>query len=261
MNLARSLVFIDVESTGVDIQLDRIIELGLLVYDGQSVVLERVRRFNPGIPIKPEATEKHGITDADVANEPPFCASVGRGFLKVIEGRDLAGYNLARFDLPIIDEELRRVGLYLNLSGVKVVDVQGIYFRKDPRTLSDAVRRYCGREHDQAHQSVADVRATLDVLNGQLIAHPDLAGMSVAELAEYSANDQEDFIDVARKLYRDADGDACYAFGKNRDKKVRDDRGYAHWMLKADFPGSTREALARELERLSEQVYAQGLQS
>jgi DNA polymerase-3 subunit epsilon len=251
MKLTRPLAFLDIESTGTDPQADRILELAILIYDGATVTANSCRRFNPGFAIPTESTAIHGITDADVANEPPFSSGIGRSILKRIEGCDLAGYNLRRFDLPILDEELRRVGLKLNLFGVGVIDAYGIFSKKEPRSLSDAVRKYCGREHEGAHGAAADTQASLDVLLGQLKTYPDLEAMETAKLAEFSRIGDFEFIDIAGKLYRDKDGDACYAFGKNRGVKVRDDAGYADWMLnRAKFPGSTNEALQAELDRI-----------
>jgi len=250
VQLNRPLAFLDLEASGLDIQNDRIIELAILVWDG-TVVSNSCRRFNPGMSIPAEATAIHGITEADVANEPPFSNEVGRSILKRLKGCDLAGYNLRRFDLPMLDEELRRVGLKLDLTGVCVIDAYGVFSKKEPRSLSDAVRKYCGRAHEGAHGAAADNEATLDVLLGQMKAYPDLDAMTAADLATFSRVGEYEFIDVAGKLYRDKDGDACYAFGKNRGVKVRDDESYASWMLnRASFPGSTQEALRDEIDRL-----------
>ena len=251
MKLDRPLVFIDVEGTGTDAQADRILELSLLELDCEGVRTRTTFRFNPGRTIPAAATAIHGITDADVAHLKPIDAAAGMMVLREIEGRDIAGYNLRRYDLPILDEELRRVGMKLDLRGVAVVDCYGIFAKKESRTLSDAVRKYCGREHDGAHGADADNLATLDVLLGQMQAYPDLKAMPLADLAKFSQVDDVEYVDVARKLYRDKDGDLCYGFGKLKGVKVRDDMGYAHWMLdRADFPGSTDEALVAELERV-----------
>lgn len=251
MTLDRPLAFIDIEATGLDIQADRILELAILIYDGSAITTNSCKRFNPGLPIPPESTAVHGITDMDVASEPPFSNEVGRAILKRLKGCDLAGYNLRRFDLPILDEELRRFNLKLDLSGVSVIDAFGVFSKKEPRSLSDAVRKYCGGEHVDAHGADADNRATLNVLLGQMKMYPDLDAMSLTDLATFSRVGDFELIDVAGKLYRDKDGDACYAFGKLRGTKVRDDTGYADWMLnRANFPGSTNEALHVELDRI-----------
>lgn len=251
MNLSRRLCFLDIEASGLDTQTDRIIELALLVWDGNTVLFDRVRRFNPGIPIPPGATAIHGISDADVADKALFDAKVGRSILSVMNGCDLAGYNLRRFDLPILDEEMRRVGLKLELTDVQVLDVYGIFAKKEARTLSDAVKKYCGREHQGAHGAQSDTRATLDVLIGQMKSYPDLAAMDIHALASFSMVSEYEAVDVAGKLYRDKDGDVCYGFGKYRGVKVKDAPDYADWMLnRAHFPGSTNDVLRSELEKV-----------
>lgn len=251
MKLTRPLCFVDIEATGVDPQSDRIIELGLLVWDGETVTYDRARRFKPPIPIPAESTEIHHITDADVANELPFNATMGRKVLKVMAGCDIAGYNLRRLDLPLLDEELRRVGLKLDLTGVRLLDVQGIYFKKNPRSLADCIRFYCGREPVASHGARVDNQETLAAFQGQLAKHEDLAAMSFEELVAFSTmNPEREMVDVAGKLYRDKDGDLRYTLAKVRDVKVRDDMGMAMWMMDRDFPGSTLDALRDELERL-----------
>lgn len=255
MKLTRPLCFLDIEATGVDTQKDFIIECGLLVWDGETVTHDGVRRFKPPIQIPAEATEVHHITDADVANESPFDAYVGNKILKLLTGCDIAGYNLRRLDLPLLDEELRRVGLKLDLTGVRLLDVQGIYFKKNPRSLADCIRFYCGREPVASHGAQVDNQETLAAFQGQLAKHEDLAAMSFEELVAFSTmNPEREMVDVAGKLYRDKDGDLRYTLAKVRDVKVRDDVGFAYWMLRQDrpgFPGSTCEALEAELERIA----------
>lgn len=254
MKLERPLIFIDVEGTGTDPQIDRILELSLLDCDLIAPVKTYrswTQRFNPGMLIPAKSTAVHGITDMMVASEPNFDVAIGKVVLSFLSCCDIAGYNLRRYDLPIIDEELRRVGLKLDLTGVNIIDVYGIFAKKESRTLSDAVRKYCDREHIAAHNSAADNQATRDVLCGQLAVYPDLDAMSVAGLAKFGELDENCYVDVARKLYRDKDGDLCYGFGKFRGMKVRDDMGYADWMLnRANFPGSTVDALQSEINRL-----------
>lgn len=245
-----TLAVIDCETTGLDIQADRIIELAILVWDGAEITASSSKRFNPGFPIPPEATAIHGITDADVANCPQFDAPVARSILARLKGSDLVGYNLRRLDLPILDEELRRVGYQLDLTGVRVLDVFGIFSKKEPRALGDAVRKYCGREHDGAHGAIIDARATLDVMWGQMRAYPDLAAMSFEELAKYSTLGDYAPADLAGKLGFDSEGFLVYAFGKQRGIRVCDDPGFGEWMCNRDFPASTKEMLRVEFERL-----------
>lgn len=254
IHLLRPIASIDIESTGVDPVKDRIIEFAAAVLNPDGSRSRWCQRFNPGVPIPAEATAIHGITDADVADLPPF-ADFARRIVRALSGKDIAGYNLRRFDLPILDEELRRAGLKLDLTGIEVIDCFGIFSKKEPRKLEDAVRRYCGREHVGAHGAGADADATLDVFAGQLEAYSDL-GATVAEIAAFSRLSEKTEADIAGKLYRDPDGDVCYAFGKHKDAKVREFPGYAYWMLDREFPGSTREVLEAELARLEAKVSA-----
>lgn len=248
MNLDRPLCFLDIESTGTDPVLDRIIELGVsIIKPGAD---ERVRwesRFNPGIPIPPAATAVHCITDIDVADCQPFSERAAH-IHKALQGKDLAGYNLWRFDLPILDEELRRCGYKLDLRGVRVVDCFGIFSKKEPRKLEDAVRRYCGRDPLAAHSASADAEDTAEVLLGQLATYPDLDAMNMDDLAAFSWMSDQKPADLAGKLYRDAEGHLRYAFGKWKDQRVLDQQSYACWMLSKDFPGSTKEVLTAELD-------------
>lgn len=250
MKLERPIAFFDVETTGVDPMKDRIIEFGVsvLLPDGNTSA-PWVKRFNPGCPIPLEATEVHGITDADVVNCEPFEQYAGM-ILAGFKGKDIGGYNLRAFDIPLLDEELRRCGLKLDLTGIQVIDCCGIFRKKAPRKLEDAVFKYCGRDHEGAHGAGADAKATLDVFLGQMRAHEDLDLMTLTELATFSQAAEVRYADLACKLYYDADGDICFAFGKNKDHKVKHDKSYAEWMLRSDFPGSTLDALRGILDGL-----------
>lgn len=249
MNLERPLCFIDIESTGSDPVKDRIVEFAAAILHPDGSRSEWSHRFNPGIPIPPAATEVHHITDADVAECPSFSDQARRIALALI-GKDLGGYNLRRFDLPILDEELRRCGIKLDLERISIVDCFGIFSKKQPRKLEDAVRHYCGREHESAHGAIEDAAATLDVFLGQIAAHDDLACMAIEDLDAFSLVGDQKYADIAGKLYRDADGDLVYNFGKHKDEKVRNQPGFAHWMMTKDFPGSTLDVLEAEFERL-----------
>lgn len=278
MQLVRPICSIDIETTGVDPVLDRIISLGVVVLhpDGKRVEFEQV--FNPGMPISEGATKVHGITDAMVADKPPFSKFAGP-ILKGLQGKDLLGYNIRSLDLPMLDEEFRRCGLVgLRLNGgncgycvdgirddksrcdicsgtgaapnVNIIDAFGIFAKKEPRDLTAAVKKFCNRDHSGAHGALADAAATVDVLMGQLSMY-DMEAMPLGELATYSKRDELDFVDLSGKLYRDAEGDVCFNFGaKTRGKKVRQDTGFAYWVMGKDFPGSTKDALRVELERI-----------
>ena len=254
MKLDRPLIVLDMETTGVDPCIDRIIEMGVVVLfpDGTRSNGWR-QRFNPGIQIPEAATEVHGIRDEDVAAEPRF-ADLSKKIHRAMNGRDIAGYNLRRLDLPILDEELRRCDLKLDLESVRIIDAFGIYQNKEPRQLANAVRLFCGRDHDGAHGALADAIATADVLEGQLERYEDLAGMDLDSLAAFSRYGEVDYIDLAGKIYRDKDGFARWNFSKNKDQRVIDDLGFANWVLKKDFPGNTKDAVWAELQAHNQEM-------
>ncbi len=244
------MAVIDIESTSTEVIEARIIEFAVTVIEPDMAVSIWSCLCNPGVPIPPAAIAIHGYTNEMVKDWPPFsefAAKIWRG----LQGKDIGGYNVRRYDLPLLDEELRRCGMALDMTGVRVIDAFGIYSKKDPRSLSDAVRKYCNREHDDAHGAVADSKATADVLFGQLEAHPDIAEMDMDALAAYSRTSEFDYVDLAGKLYRDAEGVLRFGFGKHKDKPVMFQLEYVHWMIeKANFPGSTIEVLEDELARL-----------
>lgn len=251
LTLTRPLAVLDTETTGTDPVCDRIIEFGVTVYhpDGRLNTFEQ--RFNPdGVPISAGALEAHGITEEMLKDCPPFsefAEKIHRG----LQGKDIAGYNLRGLDLPLLDEELRRSGLKLDLSGVHIIDSASIFFNKEPRDLTAAYKFYCNKDLTDAHGAAADAAATLEVLLGQLERYNDLAAMDLAALAAFSRRGDKDYADLAGKLYRDSDGDLRYAFGqKTRDVKVRHDVGFAYWVLGKDFTGNTKEVLEAELARI-----------
>ncbi len=251
MRFDRAVTFLDIESTGTDVATDRIVEIGLVtVIASTGERRQTVQRFNPGMPIPPAATEVHGITDADVADCLPFTAGAELLHGAYLDGFDLAGYNLARFDIPLLWEELHRAGIKWDLTNIRVFDCDSIFKKKETRTLADAVRKFCGREHVGAHGAMSDASAVIDVLAGQLEAYPDLAAMTPDELAAFCQMDQQKKLDLCGKLLIDADGDAIYNFGKFKGKKLKHEPGYAEWMLTTDFPASTKIAVERQLDML-----------
>lgn len=252
MQLTRPLAIFDIESTGLDVVADRIVEFAVRVLHPDGQISNWCQRFNPGITIKPEATEKHHITDADVANCPPFREFAAK-ILAGLKGKDIGVYNGWRMDIPILDEEARRCGLCLDLTGVRVIDAFGIFSKKEPRTLADAVRKYCGREPEKSHAAQSDAEDTMDVLWGQLKMYPDLAALDLDKLAEFSRVGDYKYADLAGKLYYDKAGDVCYAFGKHRGTRVIDEPGFAEWCLRQSnpgFPGSTCEVLVEVLQKM-----------
>lgn len=228
--LVRPLAFLDLETTGVQRSTDRIIELAVVILSPGGDVQERVRRFNPGIPIPPEATAVHGIRDADVAEEPPF-SRFARSLHDLLDPCDLAGFNIRRFDLPLLVAEFARSGIPFAADGRRVVDVQDIFHREEPRNLSAAARFYLGREHGEAHAALADIRTTVQVLAAQLDRYRhlprDLDGL-------------HQYCEEARPTRRydgwfdDQSGVLVFARGKHAgvplSQVVQSDPGYLEWM-------------------------------
>jgi DNA polymerase III subunit epsilon len=245
LTLQRPIVFFDLETTGVDIAKDRIVQIAALRLspDGREEI--RTRLINPGIPIPAAATAIHGITDATVAGEPRF-ADLARGIADFFGGADIAGFNSNRFDLPLLVEEFGRCAIAFPAEGTKLVDVQTIYHRKEERTLSAAYRFYCEGTLEHAHDAEADVRATLEVFRRQLDRYEDL-GTTVDEIHAFCNSDA--IVDFGRKLIRNERGEIIYAFGKNRGKPVMADPEYAEWMLRGDFPESTKTVLRALLKK------------
>ncbi|MDR7519418.1 MAG: 3'-5' exonuclease [Armatimonadota bacterium] len=240
LRLQRPIVFLDVETTGVNPASDRVVEISLIKVhpDGRRETL--TRRVHPGVPIPPESTRFHGITDADVADAPRF-AEVAPDLLAFIGDADLAGFNIHRFDLPILHRELALAGLRLDMTGRAVVDAQVIYHRKVPRDLTAAYKFYCGKDLAEPHSARADVEACLEVLDAQLATYPDLP-QTPQELAEYCTPKPRDpdAVDSTGKFLWEG-GEAVFAFGPEgiRGRRLREvaekDRGFLEWILRRDF--------------------------
>lgn len=253
LSLQRPLAFFDLETTGIKIGRDRIVQIGIvrLLVDGTRTSYQTL--VNPGIPIPAEATAVHGITDADVADAPAL-EDVAREVLDALVGCDLAGFNCLRFDIPFLAEELHRVGRDWDSSALRVVDVQRIYHKMEPRNLGAALKYYCGREHEGAHDALADVQATADVLLAQLERYPDALQGDVAFLGELSG-DRQRSPDAAGKLKFDDKGNVCLSFGKYQGWTLenigRNDPGYLQWLMtKAELPGSTLSVMRNALSDL-----------
>lgn len=241
------LLSLDLETTGTKVATDRIVQIGIHYIetpegpprDGIDLLI------NPGVPIPPEATECHGITDEMVADKPRF-SEVASALMESIRGCDLVGFNLSNFDVPLLWEEFYRVGITWSLTGVNVVDVGTLFKKLNPRTLSAAVENYCGREHADAHSAIADARATADVFSAMLSRHDNLRHMSVDLLAEESLYEKR--FDLAGLIVAGKDGRPTYGFGKNKGTAVADDPGFARWMLSKDFPTQTLMVLREILD-------------
>ena len=253
--LDRPLIFLDLETTGLRIGTDRIIEIAIIRLSPNGDVTERVRRFNPEMSIPPEATAIHGITDEDVANEAPF-STRARSLLQLLEPCDLAGFNLRRFDLPMLFSEFRRSALSFNAGDREIVDVQMIFHREEPRDLAAAVRFYLHRELEDAHSALADIRATAAILTAQLNQYPHLP-RDLGELNQYCDEIQPFEAEVDRWFLATEDRGRIFRRGKHRDRPLaelaRDEPDYLRWMLSADdMDEGVRDVVRAALKEASE---------
>lgn len=246
LKLERPLVFFDIEATGLDTARDRIVELSYIKVwpDGREESL--TQRFNPTIPISAEATAVNGISDADVADCPTF-AERAADIATVFAGSDLAGYNSNHFDVPMLVEEFIRAGVDFDVTQCCLLDVQGIYHKMEPRTLSAAYRFYCHGELEDAHTALADTRATYDVLRAQLAHYGDRLPHDVAHLAEFARFNRN--IDLAGRFVYDDKGTPVFNFSKHKGRSVewvvKNDPGFISWMQQADFTQNTKQILTK----------------
>ncbi len=248
LKLDRPLVAFDLETTGLNIRSDRIVEISCVKINGDGRREIKTRRLNPEQPISAEAAEVHGIHDADVADEPTF-KQVGRSVFDFLEGCDLTGFNLAAFDMPILAREFERIGLSWPARDTRVVDSRRIFIAKEPRTLAAAYTLYCGKSLDDAHSAEADAVAAADVLMAQLERYPDLP-TDLDRLDEFCQPNRRQWADATGKLLW-KDKEVVIGFGKYRGKTLRnltkEDRGYLEWVAKADFGADVKEVIKEAL--------------
>ena len=243
LHLTKPICFFDLETTGVNISKDRIVEISILkVYpDGKKE--SNTWLVNPEIPIPKEVTAIHGISDADVANEPTF-KELGKEIHQMIKDSDLGGFNSNRFDIPLLAEEMLRAEIDFDMRNRRAVDVQTIFHKMEQRTLSAAYKFYCNKNLDDAHSAEADTNATYEVLKAQLERYDSLEN-NINFLSEFSS--RKKFADFAGFIIFNKDGEECFSFGKHKGKKVVDvleqEPGYFGWLLNADFPLYTKKVL------------------
>lgn len=243
--LDRPICFIDLETTGVHIEQDRIVEISVLKLnkDWKGKVVKTML-INPGIPIPKAASDIHGITDEMVKDKPTF-AQISKSLLSLIGNCDIAGYHSNRFDIPFLDTNFHRVGLVWDWKGVNLIDVGNLFKIKEPRTLSAAVKFYCRKEHSEAHSAEADITATHEVFIKQLQQYDDLPG-NMKDLALFS-NYGIEIVDLAGKFRRGGDGFIYFNFGSHIGKLAKSEINYLSWMIdKGDFTQDTKR-IAREI--------------
>ena len=250
LNLIRPLVFFDLETTGVNVAKDRIVEISYLKIMPDGTEENNTWRVNPQIPIPKQATAIHGITDEDVKDCPVF-NDLARNLAERIEGCDLAGFNSNRFDIPLLSEEFFRAGMEINLNNRKCIDVLTIYHKMEPRNLKMAYKYYCGKELADAHKAENDTRAAYEVLLAQIDRYPELEN-DVEALSKFSAF--TNYIDYAGRLIYNDNGDAVFNFGKYKGQLVAEtlkrDTGYYSWIMQGDFSLDTKKKLTEIVNRI-----------
>ena len=248
LKLERPLVVFDIESTGVNPMRDRIVELAVLKIMPDGTSQSTVRRVNPEMPIPPGATAVHGISDADVADKPPFSV-IAANFARYLDDCDLGGYNLLNFDVPLLQAEFQRAAVPFSLEGRQIIDVFNIFCKLYPRTLTAAYRFFCGKDLDDAHSAAADTQATWEVLLGQLAKHPELP-RDLDGLAEFSYNSDPDAVDRSRR-FKWSDGVVIVNFGKNAGRALTDiaenDPGFLRWIIRSEFPEDVKKIASNAL--------------
>ncbi|HQK97549.1 MAG TPA: exonuclease domain-containing protein [Bacteroidia bacterium] len=243
LNLTKPLAFFDLETTGITIGTDRIVEISILklMPDGEKVIY--TKRVNPEMPI-PEASSKvHGIYDKDIANEPNF-KQLASEINQFIGNADLAGYNSNKFDVPMLVDEFIRVGVNFEMKGRRMVDVQNIFHKMEQRTLAAAYKFYCEKEIVNAHSAEADIEATYEVFMAQLARYDSLA-KDVEGLSTFSAMNKN--VDLAGRIVFNEKNEEVFNFGKHKGRTVSDVFGkepsYYDWMMQGDFPAETKQVL------------------
>lgn len=255
LQLKRPLAVFDLEATGLDVTNDRIVEIAILRIDTDGSTHEYSRRVNPQVPIPEETSLIHGIYDKDVAGEKTF-TELAPEIENFLGNADLAGYNSNKFDIPMLAEEFLRAGSSFDISARKLVDVQNIFHKMEQRTLVAAYAFYCQKELTNAHQAMADVTATWEVLLAQLEKYDNLEG-TVDFLADFTRSGNFDLLDFAGRIAVNEKGEAVYNFGKHKGKTIREvsllEPGYYGWMLDANFPLYTKQVLRKEMEKIRQE--------
>ncbi|MFD0992780.1 exonuclease domain-containing protein [Tenacibaculum geojense] len=251
LNLTKPIVFFDLETTGINIATDRIVEISILKVFPNGNKESKTWLVNPEMPIPPQVTAVHGITDDKVANEPTF-KELAPKVNEMIKDADLAGFNSNRFDIPLLAEELLRAGIDFDMKQRKAVDVQVIFHKKEQRTLSAGYKFYCGKELEGAHSAEADTMATYEILKAQLDKYDDIEN-SVEALSQYSAHTKR--ADFAGFILFNDKQQEIFSFGKYKGRTVEEvlteNPGYNSWIQQADFPLYTKKVLRLIKERMS----------
>jgi DNA polymerase-3 subunit epsilon len=248
LKLTRPIAFIDLETTGVNISNDRIVEIAIvkILPDGTSQVKRKL--INPLIPIPSGASDVHGITD-DMVKDAPSFKQVANEIKQFMDNCDMGGYNSNRFDVPMLIEEFLRAGVSFSVDGRKLVDVQKVFHMMEQRTLGAAYKFYCNKVLDGAHSAEVDATATWEVLEAQIERYPQI-GDTVESIVKFTGED--DIVDFARRFVKE-NGVEVFNFGKHKGKPVtqvlKEEPQYYDWMMKGDFAMNTKQKLTEILNR------------
>ncbi len=262
LSLKRPLAIFDLETTGLNITQDRIVEIAVIKAYPDGSEEHFHRRINPEMAIPNETSLIHGIYDQDIVNEPTF-SEIADELVDFIGDADLAGYNSNKFDIPVLSEELLRVGNNFDVSNRKFVDVQNIFHKMEQRTLAAAYLFYCKKNIENAHNALADTSATWEVLKAQVEKYESIEN-NIDFLSEFSKAGNFNLLDFAGRLAINDDGEAVYNFGKNKGKTIKEisisEPGYYGWMLNADFPLYTKQCLRNEMEKIKKTIPAAAIE-
>ena len=249
MQLFRPIAFIDLETTGVNLSKDRIVELAIVKIMPDLSKITKRKLINPQMPIPAESSAIHGISDEMIKDAPSF-KEVGNEVKQFLDNCDLGGYNSNRFDIPMLMEEFLRSEIEVDLSDRRMIDVQHIFYSMEPRTLTGAYKFFCEKEHNDAHGAEADINVTIEVLEAQLKKYEHL-GTSIDSIL--GCIGEEKIVDYARRFSFDDRGNEVFNFGKFKGKSVTDvlrtEPQYYDWMMKGDFPMHTKKKLTELFNR------------
>jgi DNA polymerase III subunit epsilon len=257
LHLKIPLCFFDLETTGINITQDRIIEIAVIKLMPNGETIRKSNLINPTVPISPESSAIHGITDADVKDKPTF-KEVAKEYIKFFEGSDLAGFNILKFDMPLLVEEFLRAEIDFDYSRKKIIDAQRIFHMMEKRTLSAAFKFYCGRELEEAHSAEADTQATLDVLLAQVERYENQdvtdslgkkIGMITSSAEALSQLTAASLVDLAGRIIKNDKDESVFNFGKHKGKPVlkvfKEEPSYYDWMMNGDFALDTKRWLTK----------------
>ncbi|WNM18929.1 3'-5' exonuclease [Flavobacterium capsici] len=256
LKLNRPICFFDLETTGIDVAKDRIVEIAIFKVFPNGNKESKTWLVNPTIPIPFQATAVHGITNEKVANEPTFKELSGQIY-NMIKDSDLAGYNSDRFDIPLLAEELLRADVDFDMKNRVSVDVQTIFHKKEERTLSAALKFYCNQSLENAHSAEADTMATYEILKAQLDRYEDLEN-DIKSLSEFTTRKKS--VDFAGFIALNDKGQEIFTFGKHKnalvDEVLENEPGYFGWIQNADFPLYTKKVLTGiKLRKLNNKLF------